>query len=125
MHDEEFQFHPYRQQWRKNLKLHINIDVTTLNRPAEYTQGIIDSLEAGKPFIIYSDEEHFLLAIPQFRIVICFVGGVVQTKELLADNDRYVNRIKMGMVVYDKFSTVDDFYRNFPAIENVYLLSKK
>jgi hypothetical protein len=102
----------------------VNIDATTLNRPAEYTNAIIGSLEAQKPFIIYSDQEHFLLALPQYRIVLCFVKGIVQTKEILGDMDRYIDRIKLGMTVYDKFSTVDDFYRRFPAIDNVYLLTK-
>lgn len=119
---EEFPYRPY-SSWRKNIKLTINIDVTTLNRPPEYTDGIVKAIEANKPFIIYSDQEHFLLSITQYRIVMCFVDGVLNTKEILAP-DQYINRIKMGMVVYDKFSTVDDFYRNFPAIDNVYLLSK-
>lgn len=122
---EEFPYLPYRQQWRKNLKLLIDIDATTLNRPPEYTESIISSLEAQKPFIIYSDQEHFLLAIPQYRVVICFVDGILQAKEISADQEQYINRLKMGMVVYDKFSTVDEWYSKFPAIENVYLLSKR
>ena len=120
---EEFPYRPY-SSWRKNIKLHINIDVTTLNRPAEYTNGIISSIEANKPFIIYADQEHFLLSMPQFRIVICFVDGILHTKEILAP-DQYINRIKMGMTVYDKFCTVEGWYKKFPAIENVYLLSRK
>jgi hypothetical protein len=120
---EEFPYRSY-SGWRKNSKLKIDIDATTLKRRPEYMDGIIGSIEENKPFIIYYDQEHFLLSIPQYRIVMCFVDGIVQTKEILTP-DQYVNRIKMGMVVYDKFSTVEDWYRNFPAIDNVYLLSKK
>lgn len=121
---DEFPYRPY-SSWRKNIRLQSNIDATTLNRSPEYTESIISSLEANRPFIIYSDQEHFPLAIPQYRIVICFVESIVQTKEISADQEQYINRIKTGMTVYDKFSTVDDWYSGFPAIENVYLLSKK
>lgn len=91
----------------------------------EYTEPLILAIEQGNPFVIYEDQEHFLLSLPAFKIVICFAVGVIATKEMFSDNEKYINRIKLGMVVYDKFSTVDDFYKNFPAIKDVYLLSKR
>jgi len=121
---EEFPFHPFRPQ-RKHQALTININVTTLNRPTEYTQGIINSIQTNTPFVIYHDKDDFLITLPQFRIVMCFTGGEISTKELLQDEEKYINRIKMGMTVYENFATVEDFYRDMSAIENVYLLSKK
>lgn len=121
---EEYPFHPYRQEWRRNLRLHINIDVTTRDRAPEYMQGIISSIETNKPFVIYCDQKDFLVALPQFRIVICFAGGILQTKEISGTHEQFIDRLKMAMTVYDKYATVDEWYKTFPAIKNVYLLSK-
>lgn len=120
---EEFPYRPY-SGWRKNISVRVEIDPQVINRPNGYAEAIILAIENGKPFILFYDDSQFMLAITQFNVVICFSDGIPQTNEAMPTIEKFVDRVKLGMIVYDKFSTVDDWYRKFPAIENIYLLSK-
>lgn len=122
MYEEEFPYRPYGQ-WRKNIK--VEIDPKVLNRPNGYAEAIISAIEAGKPFILFYDESQFMIALTHLRMVICFSEGKPQTNEAIHTIEKFIDRVKLGMVVYDKFSTVEDWYKKFPAIDNIYLLSKK
>jgi hypothetical protein len=84
--------------------VNFKVDIDLTGRPNAYAISIIEAMQEERPFVIYYNLQNFMLAIPTQKRVLCYSNGYLSTDERLKNEMMFVARLKIGMVVYDKFS---------------------
>lgn len=94
-----------------SLRITVNIDQSLKkggnsildNRGEEFANNLQNAIDQQIPFILFSDPQHYACILPKEKYVACFVNGEMMTKEVLIDDLQFQNRVKIAVVVYDKF----------------------
>jgi hypothetical protein len=84
--------------------LNFLVDIDLTGRPNAYAASIIEAMQEERPFVIYHTLKDYMLAIPTQKRLLCYANGYLSTDERLKNEMMFVARLKIGMVVYDKFS---------------------
>ncbi len=90
-----------------SLNVTVNIDTILPNRDSEVINQVQQAIEENTNFVLFCDENHYIIIIPCKLAVACYVNGVQGTLEQMKDMQQFQNRIKIAFVVYDKFYRLD------------------
>lgn len=93
----------------ETLNVTINIDTILPNRNSDVINQVQQAIEENSNFVLFCDENHYIIIIPCKLAVACYVNGVQGTLEQMKDMQQFQNRIKIAFVVYDKFYRLDRF----------------
>jgi hypothetical protein len=90
-----------------SLNVTINIDAILPNRDSEVINQVQQAIEENTNFVLFCDENHYIIIIPCKLAVACYVDGVQGTLEQMSDMQQFQNRVKIAFAVYDKFYRID------------------
>lgn len=91
----------------ETLNVKVNIDTILPNRDSEVINQVQQAIEENTNFVLFCDENHYIIIIPCKLAVACYVDGVQGTLEQMSDMQQFQNRVKIAFVVYDKFYRID------------------
>jgi hypothetical protein len=91
----------------ETLDVKVNIDTILPNRDNEVINQVQQAIEENTNFVLFCDENHYIIIIPCKLAVACYTNGVQGTLEQMSDMQQFQNRVKIAFVVYDKFYRLD------------------
>lgn len=91
----------------ESLDIRVNIDTILPKRDEFVIIQVAQAIAENCNFVLFADENHYIIIIPCKLAVACYVNGVRMTMEQMSDMRQFQNRIKIAFVVYDKFRRIN------------------